>query len=576
MIVWRWSNETFDSVVAVSSTKRSRKADCSDARKVMNSPSAIRPRQPSSYDTNDADRFSRLLRSSGSRYTRRHTLGKRLMFGKYVWPCQVICCYLNSIERGGRPMKRYFWRMVLVSGVGLAALVARAGQPPDVVQSDGLYNTAMGSGALQNNAANSNTAGGFEALRFNTSGYVNTAFGSQALWSNSSGAFNSAFGSGSLVSNTAGTYNSGFGNATLGSNTIGNYNTATGAYALWWNITGSDNTASGFYALAYNTFGEGNTALGFNALIGNTQGNRNTATGYLALGGNSTGSHNTASGSEALESNTIGSENTAIGSDALEDNTEGHSNTAVGTAALFANVSGSSNLALGQSALHFNTTGQNNTAVGTNALRFNTTGSSNIAVGVYAGSKLTTGSDNIDIGNQGIAGDAATIRIGANGVQHATYVAGVLGSRVTGSALYISSTGQLGVLASSERYKTDVESMGATSGKLSRLRPVTFRLKSDREGTVQYGLIAEEVARVYPELVIRSGSGEIEGVRYEELTPMLLNQMQQQQRTIVAQARRLAAQNRRIDEEAQQLDEIRREFIRLQRRVVERSADPLQ
>src|SRR5262249_7367544 len=152
----------------------------------------------------------------------------------------------------------------------------------------------------------------------------------------------------------------------------------------------------------------------------------------------------------------------------------------------------------------------------------NQSGSNNIAVGSNAGYYVRGGRYNIEIGSVGTANDVGTIRIGTSSQQSTAYLAGVSSSHVTGAAVYVTPTGQLGVLASSERYKTDVASMGSSSAKVTELRPVTFRLTSDRKAGVQYGLIAEEVAKVYPELVIRGQRGEIEGVRYEELTPMLL------------------------------------------------------
>ena len=139
------------------------------------------------------------------------------------------------------------------------------------------------------------------------------------------------------------------------------------------------------------------------------------------------------------------------------------------------------------------------------------------------------------MGNVGTANDAGAIRIGTASQQSSTYIGGISGSHVTGSAVYITSTGQLGVLASSERYKTAIAPMGGGTERLQKLRPVTFRLKSHPKGSVQYGLIAEEVAKVYPELVIRDGAGRIQGVRYEELAPMLLNEAQRQRQQIAAQ-----------------------------------------
>jgi hypothetical protein len=160
-------------------------------------------------------------------------------------------------------------------------------------------------------------------------------------------------------------------------------------------------------------------------------------------------------------------------------------------------------------------------------------------VGLQAGSQVLTGSNNIEIAHRGLAGDNGKIRVGVQGVQNATYIAGISGAHVTGAAVYVTSAGQLGVLASSERYKTAVASMGSSTGRLMQLRPVSFHLKSNPKGDVQYGLIAEEVAKVYPELVIRNEAGRVEGVRYEELTPLLLNEMQRQQGRLADQAREL-------------------------------------
>ena len=148
---------------------------------------------------------------------------------------------------------------------------------------------------------------------------------------------------------------------------------------------------------------------------------------------------------------------------------------------------------------------------------------------------MTTGSNNIEIGAEGAANDNNTIHIGVQGTQTNTLIAGIYGTQVTGSAVYVTSEGQLGVLASSERYKTDITPI-PRSAKLLQLRPVSFHLKTDPGGAVQYGLIAEEVDKVYPELVIRDHSGQIQGVRYEELAPMLLNEMQKQQMVVAAQA----------------------------------------
>ncbi len=155
-------------------------------------------------------------------------------------------------------------------------------------------------------------------------------------------------------------------------------------------------------------------------------------------------------------------------------------------------------------------------------------------MGYEAGFNVTTGSNNIDIGNEGLAADNGVIRIGTAGSQKEVFIAGIHTSKITGSAVYVTAGGRLGVLASSERYKTGIAPMGSNTAKLEQLRPVKFHLKSDPNGAVQYGLIAEEVAKVYPELVIRDEKGNIDGVRYDELAPMLLNEMQKQEQKSIS------------------------------------------
>jgi hypothetical protein len=346
-------------------------------------------------------------------------------------------------------------------------------------------------------------------------------------------------------------------------------NTAMGTNALWSNTSGGWNTASGDSAMFRNTTGSSNTASGVNALGQNTTGSSNTAFGVEALFQNTTGYANTAAGGAAMLSNTSGSYNVGVGDSALEENTIGMGNTAAGYGSLADNTTGNKSVGWGGWTLLRNTTGSNNTALGTYALESNTSGNDNIGVGFGAGGYLSTGSNNIDIGNSGVAGENGAIRIGTSGSQTETFIAGIWGSPVTGSAVYISSSGQLGVLASSERYKTDIQSMGSSSARLDQLRPVTFRLKNEPHSAIQYGLIAEEVAQVYPELVIRARDGSIEGVRYEELAPMLLNEVQQQRQALVAQEEHLAAQESRLADQARQLQSLER---RLADDVISRTA----
>jgi hypothetical protein len=301
---------------------------------------------------------------------------------------------------------------------------------------------------------------------------------------------------------------------------------------------GNDSTAMGTNALLSAEGAYGDTAAGYSALYFNTSGSNNTATGTYALYLNTIGSYNTASGSSALSSNTTGNGNTAFGAVTLVNNTTGFYNTATGSYVLTYST-GNYNTATGANALFANTTGSNNTALGYRALANNAGGANNIGVG-YNGGDFLSGPNNIDIGNEGVADESGIIRIGTSGIQKHTFMAGISSSQITGSAVYVTSAGKLGVLASSERYKISIASMGKDIERLQRLRPVTFHLKTDPHGAIQYGLIAEEVAKVYPELVIHDQSGRINGIRYEELAPMLLNEVQQQHQQLVQQQQTLA------------------------------------
>jgi hypothetical protein len=285
---------------------------------------------------------------------------------------------------------------------------------------------------------------------------------------------------------------------------------------------------------------DANIAIGYGALF-NTTGSINTASGYEALYSNTTGFDNTASGANALFSNTVGNQNMANGVDALFSNTMGSANTAAGYAALNGNTTGSLNTATGYQALFSATTGNENTAAGYEALYGNTTGSNNIAIGYNAATSVSAGnSNNIHIGSTGSSGDNGVIRIGTKGTQEKFFVAGVSGKSV-GNAIPVmidSATGQLGTVSSSRRYKEDIHDMGDATEGLMRLRPVTFRYKKpfdDGSKPIQYGLIAEEVAQVYPDMVARSADGQIETVKYQLLDPMLLNEVQRQQKEMARQ-----------------------------------------
>jgi hypothetical protein len=379
-----------------------------------------------------------------------------------------------------------------------------------------------------------NTAEGTDALFSLTTGTDNTALGFDALYHEVSGSDNTATGSQALFNNT------------------NFYNTATGSHALYSNTDGSGNTAVGYYALFSNTTPENNTATGAFALYSNTGGGNNTADGGYALYSNTIGTSNTAIGTNALTANTDGSFNTAVGSIALEDNT-GEMNTAVGVAAMTINTTGSNNTAIGIDALYANTGGVSNTAVGSSALDSNMTGSLNIGVGYLAGNNLTTGSNNIDIGNQGVDGESNVIRLGTKGTQRKTFIAGIYNATTTGGiAVYINSSGQLGTVTSSARFKDKIHDMGDASNVLLSLRPVAFQYKTeiDPQKIPQFGLVAEEVKKVAPDLVVPDSDGKPYTVRYDAVNAMLLNEFLKEHRRVEEQGKTIAELRSTITQQA--------------------------
>ena len=416
---------------------------------------------------------------------------------------------------------------------------ARAVDPPP----DGGYpndNTAEGDNALANLDTRTgayNTAIGHQALFSITTSSGNTAVGDLALFADTIGIQNTAVGWFALSENVDGTDNVASGISALGFNTSGGENTATGAFALEQNRMGNNNTASGALALG-NPDGSNNTATGAQAMLGDAPdvlptAHDNTADGAFALQNITTGNFNVASGVSALFTNSTGSNNVANGFQALYSNTIGFANTAIGVQALFSN-----------------TTGSGNTANGVNALYNNTTGSSNIALGVSAGFNLTTGNNNIDIGHFGVAGESKRIRIGTAGTHARTFIAGIRGvttQNANAIPVLIDSAGQLGTMSSSRRFKKKIKPMDQTSEAILGLRPVTFHYKSDNTGTPQFGLIAEEVAEVNPDLVVHDENGEIYTVRYEAVNAMLLNEFLKEHRKNEEQQAMIARLEKQIE-----------------------------
>lgn len=411
------------------------------------------------------------------------------------------------------------------------------------------YNTGTGCETLlDKTTGQANTATGFKAMQHTTTGSWNAAHGNLAMQYNTTGSRNTGMGPEALLNNTTGNNNTAVGFLALGNSKTSSDNTAIGTQTLYTNTTGHDNTASGVQALFSNTAtgveamygnvtGYYNTAVGYRALTNNTGptatydkgGTSNTAFGYQTLAANITGWQNTAIGESVLTSNTLGAHNTGIGEDSLFGNLSGNHNTAWGESTLYNNVSGNDNVAGGYYALN-TTTGSGNAAIGHQASMNLVTGDYNTAIGYQSGYGLTSGSHNIYVASAGANTESYIIRMGTQGKHLGAYIAGISGVTATGgAAVYINSSGQLGTLPSSQRFKKDIKSLDATSEKIMNLRPVTFRYKqADEKGSfpTQFGLIAEEVAKILPELVEFDEEGKPLSVFYHLLTPLLLAELQ--------------------------------------------------
>src|SRR4051794_27787904 len=344
---------------------------------------------------------------------------------------------------------------------------------------------------------NFTTAEGQKALFSLTTGAANTAVGWSALSTNAAGSFNTATGAGALVFN------------------IADDNTAFGAATLLFNITGMDNTAVGAAALSNNTMGQDNTATGAFDLLLNTTGSFNTANGSDVLFSNTTGQFNTADGFGALDFNTIGNENTAIGSAALQSNTEGN----------------------------------NNTAVGVNALSSNTTGSDNTVVGRAADSNIVTANNVICIG----------ANLNADDVSDSCFIKNFFtATSVNGLGVFVNGSGKLDTTTSSRRFKEEIKPMDQLSDALFALKPVSFHYKKeiDPAGTLQLGLVAEDVEKVNPDLIVRDKEGKPYSVRYDQVNAMLLNEFLKEHRTVVELKKQIAALTETVKEQAAQIEKV--------------------
>ena len=441
------------------------------------------------------------------------------------------------------------------------------GSGAGIKNTTGSFNSFFGGGAgSSNTTGGSNSFVGFAAGSKNTTGASNSFFGNNAGQANTTGQNNSFFGAIAGLNNTTGDLNSFFGSGTGGNNTTGASNSFFGANAGRINTTGSSNAFFGNGTGQANTTGNSNAFFGNLAGQANTTGFSNSFFGTLAGNANATGQNNSFFGGEAGFSNTTGQNNAFFGQNAGLNNTTGLSNSFFGQSAgqvnttgnynaLFGVGAGSSsttgdrNSFFGQNAGLNNTTGFSNSFFGQNAGLNNMTGSHNTVIGEFEGANLVSGDFNIYLASNPSFDESNTIRIGNQGTQTSTFIAGINVSGVSGAAVFVNNSGRLGVAPSSRRFKEEIRDMGDSSSRLMRLRPVTFFYRPEAVAgprTLQYGLIAEEVAPIYPELVEYTAAGQPQTVRYHLLSSMLLNEVQKQQRQIESQGRRIAELQARL------------------------------
>jgi hypothetical protein len=474
--------------------------------------------------------------------------------------------------------------------IGLLALVRNT---------TGGYNTASGLQALYSNTTGFyNVAGGFDALVSNTTGSDNTASGYNSLGSNTAGNNNTASGFSALQNSTTGSNNTAAGytaggNIITGSNDIdlGDYEpntglsddgagesntiriggTATQTATYIAGIYGAASTDPAAMLMYIDQTGHVVTSSTAPVMLATGEislpATSSSTSGVLNLGGiaflSAPGTDNTFVGGAGNVVLT-GSYNTASGFQALHSNTSGENNTASGFQALYANGPGYGNTACGQASLALNKTGYYNTAMGSSALYSNTGGANNLGAGFFAGSNLTTGSNNIDLGDatvtafvDDVAGESNTIRIGELSTQTATYIAGIYNQSYnandTPAAVFIDSTGKLGTMSvtpSSRQFKKEIKPMGDASDAILSLKPVTFQYikpEYDTRGGTEFGLIAEEVDKICPDLVAHNKDGGIYGIRYDAVNAMLLNEFLKEHQRVEAQGRTIAQQQKAIE-----------------------------
>lgn|GEM_PF-1139006 len=392
-------------------------------------------------------------------------------------------------------------------------------------------NVAIGSYAMNGARGSNNVALGNDAM-ISASGSGNVAIGVATLASNVSTSQNIAIGSDAMASITSGSSNIAVGQNALNTANGASLNVAIGSSAQSTAVNASSNVAIGVNAMSNASGASSNVALGGNVMQNAPSATVNVALGLGAMGSAIAANANVAIGEYAMANASGSAQNVALGMRAMVFATgtslTGSNNIAIGTSSMANAMGANANVGIGGSAL-YNNTGSNNIAIGVNALDNSLTGSTNIAIGNAAGTSLTGGESNdIYLANLGVAGESNTIRIGTTNTQTACYVAGIFGATTAGgSTVLINAAGELGTVASSRTYKKDIQDLEYQSEKMLKLRPVSFIYKHDASNSKQFGLIAEEVNDIYPELIVRNEKGEIYTINYLELIPLLLKHIQE-------------------------------------------------
>ncbi|MCO6510630.1 MAG: tail fiber domain-containing protein, partial [Aridibacter famidurans] len=414
---------------------------------------------------------------------------------------------------------------------------AESGGTNDVGNNNAFFGFSSGF----NNDANGNSFFGSRSGSHNFNGENNAFFGWSAGRENTSGSSNSFFGARSGESGQTGDNNSFFGFAAGFANEAGE-NSFFGSSAGSNNTTGNLNSFFGSFSGDQNTTGSGNSFFGASSGSVNQNGAENAFFGGFAGSDNLSGSSNSFFGYRSGDKNTTGGFNTFVGRSSGEANLNGSVNVFVGSESGLANTSGGANVFVGSNAGDANMTGASNTFIGRDAGDSNTTGSSNSALG--RGSDVGSGALSFAtaIGSNAVVTTSNTVQLGRNGLDIVRI--GTLGPGGA-TSLCINGGNDIASCSSSLRYKSGIETFSGGSDILKRLRPVTFAWKDS--GTLDLGLVAEEVAEIDPLLVTYNSRGEVEGVKYDRIGVVLVNVVKEQQNTIKVQGSKLKVQSERIE-----------------------------